>query len=552
MSISKTIEPTKYRFKKHASLGASDAEADQKFLAECFIDSGDIEQLLDLNSSKRIIVGRTGAGKSALIHQMSVRAENCIALDLESLTLSYVSNSDIIRFFEDLGVNLDIFYTLLWRHVFTVELLKKRFNLDKEEQQRSFFDRLSELLNRDKKKEQAVNYLKTWGEHFWQETEYRVKEFTQNLEQALTEKAGINISGLGAGFTATDKISETRKAEIIHKAQKVVNEVQIKDLAKVIDLLADDFFADTKRPFYITIDKLDENWATDSIRYKLIRALLETIRTFQRIPSVKIIASLRVDLLERVFEKTRNLGFQEEKYESLYLPIRWSESELRNLLDKRITYLLKEQYTKKDVTTEDIFPNKVNGENALEYMCSRSFFRPRDIILFANACITLCEGKSAVPASIIKEAEAEYSRGRLRSLADEWHADYPNLSACTQIFTSRPSTFKFSEITQEDAEKFVIDGCTNFSQECDIGRHGLDMIDGKKSLNSFLISLLKMFYRVGLIGIKPDSFNETQWAFKEKAAISDGQLKRSATIKIHPMFWRALGIQPPSRSSGRG
>lgn len=549
MSISKTLEPTKYRFKKHASLGASDAETDQRFLAECFIDSGDIDQLLDLHSSKRIIVGRTGAGKSALIREISVRTENCISLDLENLTLSYVSNSDIIRFFENLGVNLDVFYTLLWRHVFTVELLKKRFHLDREDQQRNFFDRLSNLLNRDTKKEQAVKYLREWGEQFWQETEYRVKEFTQNLEQALTARAGINLSGFTTGLDGSEKISEAIKADIIHKAQKVVNEVQIKDLGKVIDLLAEDFFSDIQRPFYITIDKLDENWATDTVRYKLIRALLETIRTFQRIPSVKIIAALRVDLLERVFAKTRNLGFQEEKYESLYLHIRWSANELESLLDKRITYLLKEQYTKREVVTTDIFPNKVNGENAFEYMCSRTFYRPRDIILFANACITLCEGKSAVSASVIKEAEAEYSRGRLRSLADEWHADYPDLAIFAQIFTSRPTTFKFGEITQYEVEKFVIDSCANLPDDCEIAQHGLEVIDGKKSLNSFLITLLKIFYRVGLIGIKPDSFNETQWAFKEKATISDGQLKRSATIKIHPMFWRALGIQPTGRSS---
>lgn len=52
-----------------------------------------------------------------------------------------------------------------------------------------------------------------------------------------------------------------------------------------------------------------------------------------------------------------------------------------------------------------------------------------------------------------------------------------------------------------------------------------------------------MFYRIGLIGIKPDSFNEVQWSINEKASISEGQVKSGALICIHPMFWRALGIQ---------
>ena len=547
MSKHHKIEQTKFRFKKHATLGASDAETDGHFLRECFQDNGDLEQLLDLESPKRLIIGRTGAGKSALIQQISEK-ENAISLDLESLTLSYVSNSDIIQFFENLGVNLDIFYSLLWRHIFTVELVRKKFNIDGDEVQRSFFDRLANLLTKDAKKEQALKYLREWGEHFWKETEYRVKEFTSTLEQALSDKAGINLHGLSFESNSAEKLSESAKAEIVHKAQKVVNEVQIKDLAKVIEVLAEDFFFDKQRPYYITVDKLDENWASDKIRYKLIRALLETVRTFQRIPGVKIVVSLRLDLLERVFEHTRSQGFQEEKYEPLYLHLRWSTSELKTLLDKRLTFLLREQYTKRDVSTDDIFPHNVNGKNAFEYMCERTFHRPRDIILFANACLTLSEGKTSISASTIKEAEAEYSRGRLRSLADEWHADFPNLNTYSHLLISRPTTFKFSEFTEDEVEKFIVESCSNIPEDDPIGKLGTGVIDGNRSINAFLISLIKIFYRVGLVGIKPDSFNETQWSFREKAAISDGQIKRTATIKIHPTFWRALGSQPERRN----
>lgn len=547
MSKNHSIEQPKFRFKKHASLGASDAETDHQFLRECFINNGDLDQLLDLTSPKRLIIGRTGAGKSALIQQISEK-ENAISLDLESLTLSYVSNSDIIQFFENLGVNLDIFYSLLWRHIFTVELIRKKFNIDRDEVQRSFFDRLASLLTKDSKKEQALKYLKEWGEHFWKETEYRVKEFTSTLEQALSDKAGLGTQGFSIESSSSEKLSESAKAEIVHKAQKVVNEVQIKDLAKVVDVLAEDFFCDKHRPYYITVDKLDENWASDKIRYKLIRALLETVRTFQKIPGVKIIVSLRLDLLERVFEHTRSQGFQEEKYEPLYLHLRWSTSELKTLLDKRLTYLLRDQYTKRVVLTNDIFPHNVNGKNAFEYMCERTFHRPRDMILFANACLALSEGKTSISASTIKEAEAEYSRGRLRSLADEWHADFPNLNIYTQLLVSRYVTLKFSEFSEDDVEKFIIESCSNLPEDDPIGKFGTAVIDGTRSINAFLISILKIFYHVGLIGIKPDSFNETQWAFKEKTAISDGQIKKTATIKIHPTFWRALGNQPERKN----
>lgn len=300
-------EQVKFRFKKHASIGASDAEADQKFLKSCFVDNGDLAQLMDLSSHQRLIIGRTGSGKSALISQVAENADHCISLDLQGLSLAYVSNSDVIKFFENIGVSLDVFYSLLWRHVFTVELLRRKLNLT-EATQPKFMDRLARIFESDKKKETAIKYLQEWGSQFWQETEYRVKEFVTKLEESLTANVGAGAGNFNFKVDANEKMSDELRGEVVNRAQKVVNEVQIKDLGKVIDLLAEDFFGDSQQPYYITIDKLDENWATDRVKYKLIRALLETVKTFVRIPGVKVIVALRVDLLERVFEQTWDSG----------------------------------------------------------------------------------------------------------------------------------------------------------------------------------------------------------------------------------------------------
>lgn len=543
----KNVEPVKFRFKKHASIGASDAEADTRFLKSCFIDNGDLRQLLDLSSHRRLIIGRTGSGKSALISQIADSVDNCVPLDLDSLSLAYVSNSDVIRFFEGLGVNLDIFYSLLWRHVFTVELLRKKLKLTKSNHP-SFLDRLSQIFDRDKKKEAAIKYLQEWGSHFWEETEYRVKEFVTKLEDSLTASAGVDTSNIKTSLAKSEKISDELKGEVVNRAQKVVNEVQIKDLGKVIDLLAEDFFGDKNIPYYITIDKLDENWADDRVKYKLIRALLETVRTFVRIPGVKIIVSLRVDLLERVFEQTRNSGFQEEKYSSMYLQIRWTNSQLRQLIDSRFQALLREQFTNRAISTKDVFPNKVNGMDPFDYMCDRSFGRPRDIILFVNGCLDLVEGKTSIPASTIKEAEAEYSRLRLRSLGDEWANDYPHLVQAASLLTGRPSSFKLKDIAESDIDNFVLNVCTDLPPESFLYRVATELTDGKRTYSSVLIYLIKMFYKVGIVGIKPDAFNETQWAFREKTSISDGQINENSALNIHPMVWRALGVNNIQRA----
>ena len=363
------------------------------------------------------------------------------------------------------------------------------------------------------------------------------------------EIGGITASpSLKFNLDASKKLSDEVRGEVVNRAQKVVNEVQIQDLGKVIDLLADDFFSDVNSPYYITIDKLDESWADDRLKYKLIRALLETVRTFVRIPGVKVIVALRVDLLERVFEQTRNSGFQEEKYFSMYLQVRWTHAQLRQLIDKRIQALLREQFTNRVVGTTDVFPNKVNGSDPFDYMCDRSFGRPRDIILFVNGCLDLVEGKSSIPASTIKEAEAEYSRQRLRSLGDEWSGDFPQLVQATQLLNGRPGSFKVRDITSSDLDDFILNVCTDLPSDSLLYKLATELTDGKRTYNSFVTYLVKMFYRTGIVGVKPDAFNEIQWAYREKTSISDGQIDAGSALHIHQMVWRALGIHNAARS----
>jgi ABC-type ATPase involved in cell division len=65
-------------------------------------------------------LGRTGAGKTALLKQiLRKHRDTSTELSPEALALNFVTNSSVIQFFEEAGVHLDIFYTLLWRHIIT-------------------------------------------------------------------------------------------------------------------------------------------------------------------------------------------------------------------------------------------------------------------------------------------------------------------------------------------------------------------------------------------------------------------------------------------------
>ena len=171
--------PSRFRFRKLDSIGAADAEEDAPFLKECFVDIGDLYALKDFSDPRRIVVGRTGSGKTALLLQLKEMESHVIEVQPESLALAYISNSNILNFFTELGVRLDVFFKLLWRHVFAVEILKHHFHIQSEAEKASFLLKVKSIF-KDKKDEKALEYLETWGKSFWQETEYRIKEVTSD------------------------------------------------------------------------------------------------------------------------------------------------------------------------------------------------------------------------------------------------------------------------------------------------------------------------------------------------------------------------------------
>jgi hypothetical protein len=277
-------------FTRNTNVGAADAESDDTYLTNCFIDTGDLETLCDCENPKALVLGRTGAGKTALLKRLlSGNGGRSVELSPETLSLNFVTNSSVLQFFEESGVQLDIFYTLLWRHIITVELLKLRYRIDNELKQQSFLGSILSIVSLDKGKARALRYLEDWGNKFWEETEYRTKEFTRKLETDLSASAKIDSAYVSAGASGARKLSDEQRFQIRESGTRVVNEVQVKDLHNVISFLSEDIFVNTKDKYYVVIDRLDEGWVDDRIRVKLIKALIEAMRTFHKVRGVNII-----------------------------------------------------------------------------------------------------------------------------------------------------------------------------------------------------------------------------------------------------------------------
>lgn len=535
-------------FKKSDKVGVADAAEDQAKLLENFVDTGDYSTVADFQSVERFILGGAGIGKTALVTKLVSTKDHVIVINPESLSMSYISSSNIISYLTELNVNFDLFYRMLWRHVLVIEILKSHFGIDDEGAKVSALDKLKMVFEHDKKKKahlKSLEYLQKWGPKFWQTTNLRVKEIKDNFENKIESKLGTDLKGLTAAIDASSSNKKEVISEVTDKVKEVLSSVQMKELSDLIKLI-DDAIDDPQKQYYLIIDKLDDNWVEETIRYQLIKALLDTVKDFVQASQVKPIIVLRSDLISRVFDKTKLAGMQEEKYTSLYLNVSWSAVQLISMLDERIKSLVRSRYTKQLVTHSDLLPKVIKGKVIEDYLIERSLMRPRYIIEFFNECIKQAAGSPVINETMLLLAEREYSRGRRSAIEDEWRSVYPSLSYWAGLLDSTNHEFFVNDI----GDTAVISLLNQYDLGAMEDRHDRmahlvkDYLSNvkKDALVDFKKDLIVMFYACGYLGITTDDGID-YWSYGTRKLLKANEIHEDTVIKINPTFYFAFGVR---------
>nr|WP_279488012.1 hypothetical protein [Aeromonas veronii] len=214
---------------------------------------------------------------------------------------------------------------------------------------------------------------------------------------------------------------------------------------------------------------------------------------------------MRKDLLDLVFDMTRSPGFQEEKYESYILQIHWDKGELRELIERRINEVFRKQYTKEQISFDDIFPTAKKGKDqtSADFILERTLYRPRDVLQFINECFKSAYGRDCVSWRAIYAAEAQYSEKRLKSLKEEWGEIYPSFDDTVEILRGLPHTFTRSVLSGPRLDNVISDLCAqNNNDPCVISSKEYLETTGETKLTEVLNRMLICLYHVGAIGIK--------------------------------------------------
>lgn len=533
------------------SIGTNAAEFDDDFLLPCFVHYPPVDLCMNVGSRGMVIDGRTGAGKTAILRYIATKATNSVTIDPTEMAMSYVTNSDVLQFLQAIGADLDLTFAVLWKHVLCIEFIRLRYKVDSETSSKSVFATILNTFSRDDRKKRSLNYLKNWEGKFWITMDQNIKELTEKVENQVKAEFGAEVEKFKAGGQYEKRMSTDKKSELVARIRKIIHADQLAELAGVVDMLAELESEDKNRfdetSYYIMIDRLDENWVDVSIRFRLIRALIETLKSFRRITDLKILVAMRSDVLERVIQETRDISFQREKLDDYFIHLKWNKVLLRELVNTRIQKLFRKRYSQGIIQFDDVFPYNVGNVAPFDYMIERTLMRPRDIIAFVNECLNAAEGTYEVTGQTIRKAEIEFSRIRRDALEQEWQSAFPSIRRVLDyIGHKQKPIISMTEFAEgEDANNLALAIYSENSLALDpLHAAATSHCDlAKPTPIDFLKEMIVVLYRVGAVGVKLRNGNRYLYSHIDQPILPLAQITDDTRVRIHPMLWGSYRIQ---------
>lgn len=526
-------------------IGEPAAEYDTEFLKECFVDLPIVEQIRDMNSSKCILLGRTGSGKTAILKHIEETSGQSIRIEPATISFDYIGNSNIIAFLISVGCDVRLLFQLLWKHILCTKAIKCYF------ESRSVFEKaLDRISSADRT---ARTYFEKYGDRFWVEHDEALREISTGFEQKLASELrgslGDDFAKVEAGLAAHLKVSAAQRKEIVARTKRAVSELQIRELAHAIEAL-NELMENRQKNYYIIIDDLDLDWADNEIKHGLIRALIESVRSFRKIRNVKVLVALRSDLYERAISLSDAEGIQPEKFEGITVVIKWNQRELRSLVEKRINHLFRYKYIKQGIKLYDVFPQTVRKQDTFEYLVERTLMRPRDIIAFVNIILDRAAGSANVSPRNITDAEAEYSKKRYQALCHEWMTLHPCLDIYLKFLRERTGK---NEVKYIAVRELIVDICLEVDDALPEGAHRDIVVrqcdvyskrENEYRMRDVAFALLSVLYKVGAIHLKLSKGDVYKASYRDEPFILPEQITLDAAFTVSPVLWRTLGITP--------
>ncbi|WP_320780441.1 P-loop ATPase, Sll1717 family [Streptomyces sp. CRN 30] len=365
-----------------------------------------------LTGRKSLIIGRKGAGKSAICRRLAAPGGHPGATVL--ITPDDAAGDEIRRF-ELQGVGADTAKSLIWRYVFAVHAARHLTAHARTEHRRRRFPRLRRLPPPVR----ALRaFLRANGESDDARLYDRVHRGASRLQSAtLSLKAfGMVEAAVGVGG-GSEGAGASRQLDVLE------------------DWVAAAFTAlgctERHPPLLFLVDQLEQVWTVDADSHALVAGLLLAAKhvTGRYGTPVRTALFLRADIYD-----TLDFG-DGDKFHSDEIRISWTRDGLKDIALTRARASLGTELTEQQLW-EQLFPPQVLGEPTPEYLFRRALPRPRDAIQFLNACRSVAHerGGPVITEDDVLAATERFSRWKLQDLATEYLVNRPFLRSLFAMF----------------------------------------------------------------------------------------------------------------------
>ncbi|KAB1140799.1 hypothetical protein F7R91_34875 [Streptomyces luteolifulvus] len=356
-----------------------------------------------LSGRKSLIIGRKGAGKSAICRQLAApdgHPGSTVLITPDDAA------GDEIRRFELQGVSGDTAKALIWRYVFAVHAA--RYLCEHARAAHGWRARSSVRALR--------GFLEANDETGDERLYDRLRRGVRGLQSA---NLSLKAFGIEAGLGLNGSSEGARAGR------------QLEVLERGVATVFSDLGCAGRHTLLFLVDQLEQVWTIDPDSHALVTGLLLASKqvTGRYGGAVRCTLFLRADIYD-----TLNFG-DADKFHSDELRIAWTREELADLALARAAASLKTDLTPEQLWG-NLFPATVSGEPTDEYLFRRSLPRPRDVIQFLNACRDVADQRSdrRITEGDVLTATEQFSRWKLTDLAREYSVTHPFLSRLFLLF----------------------------------------------------------------------------------------------------------------------
>ncbi len=462
--------------------GDESAENDANLL-KYFIDPQKIERMV--KQSKSIIVGRKGAGKSAirkyLSDYMKQRGDKQIVVEAKP-NYSFVSTT---KRDDEIILKNEIFYQNLWcQYLFKLAVLE-----------------VGDLC-KDKKVSASEEYARTLAKQY----DMTNLDFIESLVSALKS---IKMQAGESGEFGLDIENQIKK------------QLDIDTLAYHIKKL-------TRMGYRFTfiIDDLDLGWDNSDIANNLLLGLFSSINYMKSLVdnNINIFLCVRNDMYDILMSYTTH----SDKYRNCEY-INWDNGSLIDLLTERLkfNYIENNLQVPEDIWS-DVFPDKLGRNNVKKWMLDRTLQRPRELLQLARR---YTESTAVVDSEKLKSAEEIYSKWKLDDLCTEHKFSYPGLWDIFDFWRKEFYRSKY-HLTKEEYEPII----KRIFEKVNLHEKWYTDLVNAGDIEGFM----KILYNIGFVGdfIRGgQGGNKAIYAYQE-----EGNAPRLREVQIHPCFRKTLGV----------